>query len=146
MKQQKINITKTTISSLRQKILNQVTGDIKITANNDTDDSFKICAPFSTYKTEINDMFIDEANHTYIVTMPMYKLIECNGNYSDTSRSLWQFKRKEVPNNNVDLTINSQSVKHKAANTVHNANSSVKDTKIVVPSTYLSNFLRSLEM
>ena len=128
-----------------------VTGDIKVTANNDTDVAFKICAPFSTCKTEINDVFIDEANHIYI-TMAMYNLIEYSDNYSDTSGSLWQFKRDEVPANNVGLTINnSQSFKYKAAVVGKTANhnngkSSVKDTKIVVPLKYLSNFWRSLEM
>ena len=49
--------------------------------------------------------------------MPMYSLIEYSENYSDTSGSLWQFKRDEVPaNNNDDLTIdNSQSFKFKVA-------------------------------
>ena len=73
--------------------------------------------------------------------MPVYNLIEYSDNYSDTSGSLWQFKRDEAPNdNNVDLTIHtSQSFKHKAslvgktANSVSNTNSSVKNTKIVVP-------------
>ena len=37
--------------------------------------------------------------------MPIYNLIEYSDNYSDTSGSLWQFKRHEVPNNNADLTI-----------------------------------------
>ena len=46
--------------------------------------------------------------------MPMFNLIEYNDNYSDTSRSLWQFKRDEVPNNNVDLTTDN-SFKYKAA-------------------------------
>ena len=85
--------------------------------------------------------------------MPMYNLIEYSDNYSDTSGSLWQFKRDEVPANNADLTIdNSQSFKYKAAllgktaNAVNNTNSSVKDAKIVVPLKYLSNFWRSLEM
>ena len=65
---------------MKQKILDQVfdysdafvlvTGHITITANNNTDVAFKNCAPFSTYKTEINDMFIDEATHIYIA-MPM---------------------------------------------------------------------------
>ena len=65
---------------MKQKVLNQVfdysdafvlvTGNITITANNNTDVAFKNFAPFSTYKTEINDMFIDEANHIYIA-MPM---------------------------------------------------------------------------
>ena len=46
----------------------------------------------------------------------MYNLIEYSNDYSDTSGSLWQFKRDEVPTNNVDLTINdSQSFKYKAA-------------------------------
>ena len=85
--------------------------------------------------------------------MPMYNLIEYSDNYSDTSGRLWQFKRDEVSNNNADLTIdNSQSFKYKAAlvgktaNAVNNTNSSVKNTKIVVPLKHLSNFWRSLEM
>ena len=53
---------------------------------------------------EIN-VFVDEANHIYIA-MPMYDLIEYSGNYSDTSGSLGQFKRDEVPTNNADLNIN----------------------------------------
>ena len=44
----------------------------------------------------------------------MYNLIEYSDNYSDTSGSLWQFKRDEVPDNNADLAIdNSQSFKYK---------------------------------
>ena len=37
--------------------------------------------------------------------MPMYSLIEYSDNYSDTSRSLRQFKRDEVPADNTDLII-----------------------------------------
>ena len=80
-------------------------------------------------------------------------MIEYSDNYSDTSESLWQFKRDEVPAGNADLAIdNSQSFKYKAAllgkteHAVSNTNSSVKDAKIVVPLKYLSNFWRSLEM
>ena len=64
---------------------------------------------------QINDVFIDEANHIYI-RMPMYNLMEYNDNYSDTSRSLWKFKRNEVPaDNNADLSINNfKSFKYKA--------------------------------
>ena len=128
-----------------------VTGDITVTANDNTDVAFKNCEPFSRCKTEIN-VFIDDANHIYIA-MPMYNLINYSDNYSDTSGSLWQFKRDEVPANNADLTIdNSQSFKYKAAllgktaDAVNNTNSSVKEAKIVVPLKYLSNFWRSLEM
>ena len=92
-----------------------VTGNITVAANNDTDVAFKNCAPFSTCTTKINDIFVDEANHIYIA-MPMYNLIEYSDNYSDTSGSLWQFKRDEVPVNNADLTIDgSKSFKYKAA-------------------------------
>ena len=78
--------------------------------------------------------------------MPMYNLIEYRDNYSDTSGSLWQFKRDEVPAGNADLTIdNCQSFKYKAAylgktaNAVNNTNSSVKEAKILVSLKYLSN-------
>ena len=102
-------------------------------------------APFSTCTPKIN-VFVDEANHIYIA-MPMYNLIEYSDNYSDTSGSLWQFKRDEVCNNNADLTFdNFQSFKYKAAFVGNNGKSSVKDTKIVVPLKYLSTFWRSLEM
>ena len=68
-----------------------VTGNITVDVNNDTDVAFKNCAPFSTCTTEINDIFVDEANHTFIA-MPMYNLIEYSDNYSDKSGSLWQLK------------------------------------------------------
>ena len=53
--------------------------------------------------------------------MFMYNLIEYSDTYSDTSGSLWQFKRDEVTDNNADLGIdnngkhNPQSFKYKAA-------------------------------
>ena len=78
-----------------------VTGDITVNAANNTDVAFKNCAPFSTCKTEINDVFIDEANHIYIA-MHMYNLVEYSDNYSETSASLWQFKRDDVCANNAD--------------------------------------------
>ena len=43
-----------------------ITGDITVSAGNNTDVAFKNCAPVSTCKTEINDVFIDEANHAYV--------------------------------------------------------------------------------
>ena len=128
-----------------------VTGNITVAANNDTDVAFKNCAPFSTCTTKINDVFVDEANHIYIA-MPMYNLIEYSDNYSDTSGSLWQFKRDEVPANNADLSIdNSELFKYKAAlvgktEEAADGNSFVKNTKIAVPLKYLSNFWRSLEI
>ena len=82
----------------------------------------------------------------------MYNLIEYSDNCSDTSRSLWQFKRDEIPVNNDDLIIdNSDSFKYKAdlvgkTENHNDGKSFVKDAKIVVPLKYLSNFWRSLEM
>ena len=113
-----------------------VTGNITVNAVNDTDVAFKTCAPFSTCKTVINDVFVDRAERIYISVL-MYNLTEYSDNYSDTSGSLWQFKRNEVPTNNPNLTIdNSQSFKYKAAlvgktANQNNGNSFLKDTKIV---------------
>ena len=53
--------------------------------------------------------------------MSMYNLIEYSDNYSDTSGSLWQFKRDEIEED-VDLTLdtnhipnNSSSFKYKSS-------------------------------
>ena len=124
-----------------------VSGNITVPADNDTDVTFKNCAPFSTCTTKINEIFVDEGNRIYIA-MSMYNLTEYSDNYSDTSGSLWQFKRDEVPANNANLSINnSKSFKYKAVlvgktKDFANQESSVKDTKIVVPLKYLSNFWR----
>ena len=54
------------------------------------------------------------------IAMPMYNLIEYSDNYSDTSGSLWQFRRDEIEGN-VDLTVynhipnNSSSYKYKSS-------------------------------
>ena len=111
---------------------------------------FKIVHYFLHVK-QINDVFLDETNHICIA-MLMYNLIEYSANYSDTTESLWQFKRDDVPANNADLSINnSESLKYKSAlvgeteAAPNNTNSSVK-AKIVVPLKYLSNFWRSLDM
>ena len=62
-----------------------VTGNIAIAAGNNTNVAFTNCAPFSTCKTVINDVYFDETNYIYIA-MPMYNLIEYCDNYSDTSQ------------------------------------------------------------
>ena len=72
------------------------------------DVALKNCATFSIRNTEINVVFTDEPNHIYI-EMPIYNLIEYSENYSDTSGSLWQFRRDEVPDNKANLNVkNSQ--------------------------------------
>ena len=125
-----------------------VTGNISVTPNNAaTQVTFKNCASFGKCRTEINETFVDEATHINI-TMPMYNLIEYSGNYSDTSGSLWQFKRDEIINN-ADVTNdnNAPSLKYKASIIGNTENNGRKNgVKIAVPLKYLSNFWRSLEM
>ena len=42
-----------------------------------------------------NKRYFFDGTEQINITMPMYNLIEYNDNYSDTSGSLWQFKRDE---------------------------------------------------
>ena len=53
---------------------------------------FALCEKCST---EIDGTLIDDASFINI-TMPMYNLIEYSDNYSDTSESIWGFKRDEI--------------------------------------------------
>ena len=114
----------------------------------------KIVHHLKKCRTEINETFVKQAVHINIA-MPMYNLIEYSVNYSDTSGSLWQFKRDEQPidNNGAFINItaeNSSSFKYKSnfiGNTnADGANRKKEGVKIVVPLKYLSNFWRSLEM
>ena len=135
-----------------------VTGDIAVKKrNNDNTNNmditqatqvvFKNCALFKDYRTEINDTFVNYANFINIA-MPMYNLIEYSDNYSDTSGSLWQFKRDEIINNaNVTNDDNASSFKYKANLIGNTQNNGRKNgVKTAVPLRYLSNFWRSLEM
>ena len=74
--------------------------------------------------------------------MPMYNLIEYSDSYSDTSRSLWNFKKDEIVNNaNVTNDNNAPSFKYKASVIGNTENSRTKNgVKIAVPLKYLSNF------
>ena len=75
--------------------------------------------------------------------MPIYNLIECSDNYSETSESLWQYQKDE-PNDNL---ANSESFKLKVKITgITPANGSTKDVEIIVPLKHLKNFWRTLEM
>ena len=83
--------------------------------------------------------------------MPMYNLIGYSDNYSDTSGSLWQFKRGQI-DGNVNLTANNSLTFQCKSNLIGNteadgANNRKKEgVKIGAPRKYLSNFWRSLEM
>ena len=77
----------------------------------------------------------------------MYNLIEYSDNYSDTSGSLWQFKRDEITDNTDVSNDNTPSFKYKASFTGNiETNGTKNGAKIAVPFKYLSNFWRSLEM
>ena len=86
-----------------------VTGNITVAGGDaNTKVAFKNCAPFKDCRTEINDTFVDYADFINIA-MPMYNLIEYSDNYSDTSGSLWQFKRDEIGGDD-DLTVDAQHI------------------------------------
>ena len=131
-----------------------VTGDITATGGDaNTRVAFKNFAPFTKCITRINDEHIDNADNLDIL-MPMYNLIEYSDNYSDTSGSLWQFKRDEKNMSNWNpanaSTANSTSFKYKSSligeSTAVDGNRVLKDVKIAVPLKYLSNFWKSLEI
>ena len=132
-----------------------VTGNITATSGDANDRvAFKYCAPFTKCITHINDELVDNVDDLDII-MPMYNLIEYSDNYSDTSGSLWQFKRDESPVTNAGnpenaSTTNSASFKYKSSligkSTTVDTNRVFKDVKTAIPLKYLSNFWRSLEM
>ena len=84
-------------------------------ADNNTRLALKNCAPFTKCNLEINDEHVDTAENLDIV-MPMYNLIEYSDNYQDSSATLCQYKRDELPEDDLvaDLTAdNSSSFKYK---------------------------------
>ena len=124
-----------------------VKGNITVTGGNaNTKVAFKNCAPFKKCRTEINEIFVDDARHINIA-MPMYNLIEYSDNYSDTSGSLWQFKRDEIGGDN-DLTVDGQHIPNNWASFQYNSSFITKrnGAKIAASLKYLSNFWRSLEI
>ena len=78
--------------------------------------------------------------------MSMYNLIEYSDNYSDTSGSLWQFKRDETED--VDLTVDAQHIPNNSSSFKYKSSfiTNRNETKIAVPLIYLSNFWKLLEM
>ena len=75
--------------------------------------------------------------------MPICNLIEYSDNYSKTSGCLWQCYRDEPNDNLTDSESFKSEIKTKGK-TPNNDNT--KDVEIIVPSKYLSNFSRTLEM
>ena len=111
----------------------------------------KNCAAFTECITNINNTQVDDVQKIDVV-MPMYNLIEYSDAYSKTSGSLWQNYRAETALNAngemIDFPANndSASLKFKQQITGQTGNGGTKDTEIIVPLKYLSNFWRILEM
>ena len=84
--------------------------------------------------------------------MPMYNLIEHSENYSMSSRSLWNYYRNEVndddnENDNANNRINnnrtiiSKSFVHNAS-----AHNNTLDSEVVLPLKYFSSFRRFVDL
>ena len=137
-----------------------VTGDIAVTrGNGNTKVAFKICHPFTKCKIHLNDESVEDSENLDII-MNMYNLIEYSDNYSDSTASLYQFKRHEPLENNADLTDASSLFSYTSAllettetQIAANANPNIplthrlwRNVQIIVPLKYISSFLRLLEM
>ena len=137
-----------------------VTGNITVVGgNNNTKVDFKNCHPFTKCKIHLNDTHVDLSDSLDLI-MNMYNLIEYSDNYSDSTASLYHFKRQEPLENNANITIaGSSSFKYKfnllgnseaiAAGVNLNiplAHRIWKNTKIIVPLKYISSFFKSLEI
>ena len=76
--------------------------------------------------------------------------MEYRDNYSDTSGSLWQFKRDKQDMNNRNILVgvnstNSTSFEYKSSFIKKSDDEAFKNVKIAVPLKYLNNFWRYLE-
>ena len=124
--------------------------------------AFKNNAAFINCISNINGIKIDNAEDLDVV-MPMYNLLEYSKNYKQTTGSLWNYYRDEPSN---PLSSKSESFKYKTSitgstynidekitdddevdNPQYDANKvGKKETKVVIPLKYLSNFWRSLNI
>ena len=77
----------------------------KRTDERDKGTIFKNCAPYTDFKSEINNTQIDNTKYLDVV-MPMYNLIEYSNNYSKAS--ILQRYYMDDPNDNI---VNSKSVR-----------------------------------
>ena len=84
--------------------------------------------------------------------MLMYNSIKYSDNYSNTSGSLWQYYRHKPALNNDGVNADfpddndTASFKLKQKITGQKGNDLIKDVQIMVPSKYLIDFWRTLQM
>ena len=88
--------------------------------------AFKNCAPSRTCDLTINDEHIEKAEDLDIV-MPMYNLLEYSDNYQDSTRSLYQFKRDETPDDNANVGNATTSLVYKSKLIKGNDNNNVNN-------------------
>ena len=83
-----------------------VTGDITVTGGNaNTEVAFKKFHPFTKCKIHLSGESVEDSEKLDII-MNTYNLIEYSDNYSDSTASLYQFKRQEKsydPNHSKDI-------------------------------------------
>ena len=63
---------------------------------------FKNCAPFIKYISKTGRTAIANAEDLDLV-IPMYNIIECSSNYSDTTGSIWFYSKNKAVNFNADI-------------------------------------------
>ena len=102
----------------------------------------KNCVSFTECIGNINNTQIDNTNDIDVV-MSMYNLIENSDNYSKISGSLQQYYR-DHPNDNITQSESFRSKIKITGKTPADCNK--KNVEIVMPSKYLINFWRTLEM
>ena len=106
--------------------------------------AFKNCAPFRTCDVTINDGHVEKVDLD--IVMPMYNLLGYSDNYQDSTGSLYQFKRDEPPDDNVDVANNTSILLYKSKLISGTDDNNVNNVKLVVPLKYVSSFIRSLEL
>ena len=142
-----------------------VIGDIAVVGGvQNTDIAFKNCSPFTRCITHLNDEHV-ETDENLDIIMNMYNIIGYSDNYSESSGSLWQYKRDEqnmtdAGNPDNVITADPSSFKYKSSllsglqprNVGANVNPNIAqahrlftNAKIAVPLKYISNFFRLLE-
>ena len=127
--------------------------------------TFKNNAPFRSCISKINNTLIDNAEDVDTV-IPMYIFLEYSNNFSMTSGSLWNYYRDELNDSANEIDDNDNMINNKKAKTSRykasirsssneykakiigrpSNNDSRLRGEVAVPSTYLSNFRRSLDL
>ena len=131
-------------------VIGNITVENVLAANvPNTKAAFKNCHPFIKCKIHLNDVHVEDLDNLDII-LNMYNLIEYLDNYSDSTASLYHFKRQEPLVDNVDLTNASSSFSYKSGllgdATAEDGNAVWKNAQIIVPLKYVSSFFRSLEL